>query len=366
MTKYRCDICGSEVIESASTPDFCSNCGTTNGTWINLDTMCKESRKTITKPLSVRSLLGSRPSPIKKKKSATLASSGPVPSGKAPVYFSSGSPSSSTSFTSITTTPSHSPVPTPYSVFSNKFFYYFFEFISKIYENVKGWKKFPYILSIAMIILTLGKIFSHPFLLGLVSISLLVVIPYIFFFFHLNVDGLTPMANVFLVPFFLLIISLPTTYFIRHIGPDKSPFGILDKDVNSTKLIYCKKSLNLYESPKPNSTALCSVLPLDSLKTTGKSENGWIQVRNSFKTGWIIDDKSTYFSSISDIKLHLIPGMNQVNMRVAPSTNHHVIRSISQNENLIFILISSDKKWVKVRESSGRTGWIWRAYIKPL
>lgn len=362
MTKYKCNICGSEVVESSTVPSFCPGCAASNGPWINQTTMKEEQVKIAAKSIS--------PGPstfIKKKKITPSPKAGSASPGKPPVYTPPVTPPSS-----FYSSPYYSPPPAP--VYSPPPYSAPDTFIKRIFNSINTIKYLPAIISLVIVAISLGRVLLYPLKLLVAGLILLLTKYFVFKIFNLSKYDYPLAPKVIAIPFILFALSLPVGLFngtsdLFQLASEAFKNLTKSKNVEAPKppdTFYLVKNMNIYQQPSNDATPITTIQNLEQLNFTGNISGDWIEINYSGQTGWISNTPSLFATDPSEIRLCLISGMQKVNLRSGPSKNKSILGVVKKNEVVRFLSLSPNKKWVKIKDSGGNNGWLWREYINPV
>ncbi len=356
------------MVESPDVPDFCSNCATSNGDWMNLTNMRVENIP-VTPVVLPHSISPTATSPpiVKKKKA-------PKPKGaaKGPGVATPTTPASTfsaaTSYTPIfTSAPTFTPSPSPPEYDIRELVDNFTDLVKESFSNITTGKKWPYIISAILVVLSGGKIFSSQVLLFVIFCVTLVLLSSVVTAFHIGSSRNSFFANIVVTSFFLFAFSVPYNFifrntsglnFLKNAKQEPAPIKAIQ--------VYLKSSVVFHLTPSVEGKTLDLIHPLDLVTLTGKNSGNWLETNFNGQTGWVLNSSLRYYSDPSEIKLSLAQGMAKVNIRTAPSSHSNIIFTTGANEVCGFIELSNDGKWVHIRDRNGKQGWIWRKYITPV
>ncbi|MCX6282054.1 MAG: SH3 domain-containing protein [Bacteroidetes bacterium] len=292
-------------------------------------------------------------------------------SGKPPVTFTPPAFSPPPAPPPVSTPPPP-PVTTSYTTTSStsgsgEFFDTFKNLFEDSYKNLRSGKKWPYIICAIILVITRGNILSHQVFLMVSLIIVLFGIPLIRVMFYLGKSRNQIVSTIVVVIFLLFAFSIPYNlifnYHKSHVTVNK-PAPVIQQQ--QSRLIYAKESIPLYASASSSGKLLGWIRSLEFITLTGNSYGSWRECLYNGQTGWIINNPSKYYTDPSLIRIQLNNEKSHVNLRNTPSTNGSVIQTIDKNAVMSFIDISSDRKWIRVRNSNGNYGWLWRKYIRPI
>mgnify|MGYP001043930122 CR=1 FL=1 len=118
-----------------------------------------------------------------------------------------------------------------------------------------------------------------------------------------------------------------------------------------------KDGVNVRTGPDTNNPVymeLFSGYPLEVLE----KKDGWYKVRDFEKdSGWV------YSPLTEECKTVIVNVTSTANMRSGPATNNSVVAVIERG--VVLELLERKGKWVNVKHSSGRQGWIYAPLVWP-
>lgn len=116
------------------------------------------------------------------------------------------------------------------------------------------------------------------------------------------------------------------------------------------------------------SYSVLQVLPKGTKLTVvdGTSNSGWVKVKTSSgKTGWCSREYLSFSSSSSSSSSSggTATTTDVLNMRSGAGTSYSVLQVLPKGTKLTVVDSTSNSGWVKVKTSSGKTGWCSREYL---
>jgi len=415
MTQYRCTVCGTNVIESDTVPESCTNCTASFALWQNLATGGLEKAKKEEIKTSTTTYSGPKKTVVKK----------PV----APVY---------------TPPVIISPPVIPKVSKTSNWNYFISELKSaKLYitNSIRKSKVLLFIISLLIFIVASNTSYlKFGTLFVVTGLSLLFITIIIFSKTVLNrgpffsAKHYTFMGKILGILIFLTLISIPGN-FIRNFSSsdgssdydnqisetkpetsetntnqvdkngsnnpisenedvklltnervifypfvDLSSFFIKEEErgffeevfdffkgllgssgFDNDKAYYASTFVNFRNNPSDKSTIIKTLYPGEEIQFLSESEGDWLKAKSEEKIGWLFDDERLYLENKPNIKC--VVSKSVVNIRSSPEMGSNIISKVKRNETYRFIMMNSTCKWCLIEDSKGNRGWIYISMV---